>query len=247
MSPRVEPSALEAVQAAIFDMDGLLVDSERYWRAVEIEVLAGHGIDVAPLMGHGLTMGMRVDEVVAFWRTRLGFETPSDTELVEVIVAGVAGAIREGAVLMPGALEALELFESAGVRIGLATGSTAPVVDAVLERFGLAGRFEAICSAEQEHLGKPHPAVYLSAARALGVAAPLCVALEDSLNGVIAAKAARMRVIAVPDARVAGDERYSIADVRLGSLGELDSPEVARVLGLHLGLAAGVVAASPER
>jgi len=216
-----------AVRAAIFDMDGLLVDSERYWRHVEIEVLAR------------LTMGMRVDEVVAFWRAQLGFGGPDDAEIVDAIVSGVAEEIRRGAELMPGALEALELFVSSGLAVGLATGSTAPVLDAVLERFGLAGCFAAVCSAEQENLGKPHPAVYLRAAAELGIAPTDCVALEDSLNGVIAAKAARMRVIAVPESRVAHDPRYSIADVRLASLLDLDSPEVERLLGLRLGAAPG--------
>ncbi len=215
-------------------MDGLLVDSEPYWREVEIDVLARYGADVAPLMGHGLTMGMRVDEVVATWRSLLGFEGPDDAEIINAIVSGVAAEIRSGAVLMPGAREAIAACRDAGLAVGLATGSTSPVVEAVLDRFALHGAFASVCSAEHESLGKPHPAVYLRAAAELGVDATECVAFEDSLNGVISAKAARMRVVAVPEARAADDPRYSIADVRLASLEQLGDPAVERLLGLSL-------------
>jgi len=222
-----------AARAAIFDMDGLLVDTEPYWRSVEVDVFAQLGVDITPLLGRGLTMGMRVDEVVAFFRARLGWDGPSDDEVAERIVAGIVTAIRDRAELLPGAIESVDLLAGYGLRVALASGSTPPVIDAVLERFGLAGRFSVVSSAVDDRLGKPHPAIFLRTAAALGVDAIECVVLEDSLNGCVAAKAARMRVVAVPDRRFADDGRFAIADVRLSSLEQLGESEVIALLGLE--------------
>lgn len=219
-------------RAAIFDMDGLLVDSEPFWQAAHIEVLGELGVDVRPYVGSGLTTGMRVDEVVALWRAHQGWDGPSDEEVAARIVATVASSIRQHAVLLRGALEALDFCASRGLALALATGSTAPVVEAVLERFGLEQRFSAVCSAQQDSHGKPHPAIFLRTAELLGAPPVLCAVLEDSINGVIAAKAARMRAIAVPPLELAGDPRYSIADVVIESLEEIASPEVIELLGL---------------
>jgi sugar-phosphatase len=222
-------------QACIFDMDGLLVDSEPIWQAAHIAVLAELGVDVRPFVGSGLTTGMRVDEVIALWRSHQPWDGPSDAEVADRIVAAVAAAIRQSAVLLPGAREALDYCAGFGLVLALATGSTPPVVHAVLDRFDLRGRFAAVCSAEQDTHGKPHPAIFLRTAELLGLAPARCVVLEDSINGVIAAKAARMRVVAVPPAELAGDPRYAIADVQLKSLEEIGSPEVAELLGLAMG------------
>jgi sugar-phosphatase len=223
---------LAPARVAIFDMDGLLVDSEPFWRAAHTEVLGALGVDVAGLVASGMTRGMRVDEVVAMWRAHQPWQGPGDDEVAERIVAAVADGIRRHAVLLPGAIGSLEFFQRHGLVLALATGSTVPVVDAVLDRFGLRSRFAVVSSAEQDTHGKPHPAIFLRTAELVGEPASACVVLEDAINGVIAAKAARMRAIAVPPAELAADPRYSIADVVLASLEEIDSPLVAALLGL---------------
>ena len=220
-------------RAAIFDMDGLLVDTEPCWRSVEIEVFGEFGVDITPLLAQGLTMGMRVDEVVAFFRSRLPWDGPSDGEVAERIVSGIVAAIWQRVELLPGAVEAIDLLTRYGLETALASGSTPPVIDAVLRRFGLAGRFSVVSSAVDDALGKPHPAIFLRTAAALRADPLECVVLEDSLNGCIAAKAARMRVVAVPDARVAVDDRFAIADIRLESLVDLGDDAVAELLGLE--------------
>jgi HAD superfamily hydrolase (TIGR01509 family) len=222
-----------SARAAIFDMDGLLVDSEPFWRDVEVDVFAAIGVDIAPLLGLGLTMGMRVDEVVAFFRSRLGWDGPDDAELISRIVDGIVHAIWDKAELLPGAVEAIDFFAAHGLVTALASGSTPPIIDAVLKRFGLADRFSVVSSAVDDRLGKPHPAIFLRTAAALGVDPLECVVLEDSLNGCIAAKAARMRVIAVPDARFGSDPRFGIADVRLSSLLEIADAGIEQLLGLE--------------
>ena len=219
--------------AAIFDLDGLLVDSEPFWLRAELEVFDRAGIDVRPLVGRGHTLGLRVDDAVAFFRSRLGFAGPSDAEFAAQIVARVVAAIEEEGALLPGALDALDLLESAGVPLALASGSAPPVIEAVLERFSLAGRFAAVCSAVDEEHGKPHPAVFLRAARLLGVEPTRCVVLEDAVNGVVAAKAARMSVIAVPAERHRGDRRYALADLVLDSLEQLADPAALALFGLE--------------
>ncbi len=219
-------------RAAIFDMDGLLVDSEPFWRSVEVDVFAALGVDITPLISQGLTMGMRVDEVVAFFRSRLPWEGPDDAEVIERIVDGIVSAIWEEATLLPGAVAAIDFFAGLGYATALASGSTPPVIDAVLQRFDLVERFPVVCSAIDDRLGKPHPAIFLRTAEALGVDPLECVVLEDSLNGCIAAKAARMRVIAVPSPAYQDDQRFAIADVRLPSLVDVGSPVVAEALGV---------------
>ncbi len=227
--PCLHPPAL----AAIFDMDGLLVDSEPFWRSVEVGVFSELGVDITPLLGRGLTLGMRTDEVVAFFRSRLDWDGADDEEVTERIVDGIITAIWEEAELMPGALGAIDHFSGLGLKVALASSSTRPVIDAVIRRFDLGDRFQAVCSAADDELGKPHPAVFLRTAQLLGVEPSGCVVLEDSLNGCIAAKAARMRCIAVPAPRHFEDPRFAIADLKLSSLEEIGEDAVTELLGLE--------------
>jgi mannitol-1-/sugar-/sorbitol-6-/2-deoxyglucose-6-phosphatase len=106
------------------------------------------------------------------------------------------------------------------VRVGLASSSSRRIIDAAVARLGAAGRFDAIHSAESLRYGKPHPEVYLDIAAMLGAPPAACLAIEDSLNGLIAAKAARMGCVAVPEAEHAADPRFVLADAVLGSLHE---------------------------
>lgn len=219
-------------EAVLFDMDGLLVDTERIWGRVQSVVFDEIGVDVRPLLGGGLITGMRADEAVGLFRHRLGFTGPSDAELADRIVEGVVAAIPQEARLLPGALEALDFCAANGLTVALASGSVEPVIDAVLAHFGMRGRFAAVVSAAAVELGKPHPAVLLLTAELLGVDPVRCVVVEDAMNGCIAAKAARMGVVAVPEPGTENDPRWVLADVVLDSLGEFAGPEVSALLGL---------------
>jgi sugar-phosphatase len=212
-------------------MDGLLIDSEPIWREVHREVFAEVGVDLATWPGI-VTTGMRVDEVVAMRRTLHDWGEVADDVLTERITRRVAERIVGRAGILPGAIEAIDWCRERGLSVGLATGSSWAVLDVVLENFDLAGRLDAVVSAEDELFGKPHPAVFLTAATKLGVQPSDCLAFEDSLNGVIAAKAARMRVVAVPGGTSIGDKRLVLADVLLASLGDIDAGEVGELAGL---------------
>jgi len=213
-------------------MDGLLVDTEKIWLHVHAAVFDEIGVDVRPLLGRGLTTGMRVDEAVGLFRGLLGFTGPSDSELAARVVDGVLAAIPGEARLLPGALESLDFCARNGLAVALASGSVAPVIDAVLARFELHDRFAVVVSAEAVEAGKPHPEVLLLTAAKLGTEPVRCVVVEDALNGCIAAKAARMRVVAVPESATACDPRWVLADLVLGSLVEFAGPEVSALLGL---------------
>jgi sugar-phosphatase len=118
-------------------------------------------------------------------------------------------------------------MRAAGYRIGLASSSAMDIIEAVLATIGLRGAFDVLQSAEHEPYGKPHPAVYIECARALGVAPARCLAVEDSPAGVLAAKAAKMTCIAIPPPELATDGRYCIADLQLDSIQQFDAETVA--------------------
>lgn len=208
------------IEAVVFDMDGVLVDSEPIWRAVERDVFAGVGIDLADedLLP---TMGVRVADVVDRWHRRHPWDEPSRERVAETIVDRVAETIERDGTLNEGAARAIDYIGGLGLPMALASSSPMRLIRAVLSMGALTDRFDAVLTAEDEARGKPDPAVYLSAARRLGVAAERCLAVEDSIHGVAAAKAAGMVCVAVP-AGGAGDDGFEEADLVLESLDRFD-------------------------
>lgn len=200
-------------------MDGVLVDSEPIWRAVEREVFAGVGIEVTD--GDLFeTMGVRVADVVDRWHRRHPWNEPSRAEVARSIVDGVAQAIEREGAFNQEAIRAIGYVEGLGLRLALASSSPMRLIRSVLALGGSVDRFEVVLSAEDEDRGKPDPAVYLSAARELGVLPERCLAVEDSINGVRSAKEAGMVCIAVPVSGVT--DGFEEADLVLGSIAEFD-------------------------
>lgn len=224
------------VRAVIFDMDGLLIDSEPLWVRSEIEVFGAAGVSLTE-EDCALTKGLRVDDVVAYWHRRRGFAAaPADVE--RRLVARVAELVRAEGRALPGIETALAAARSErSRRIALASSSPMPIIEAALQRLGLASTFDVVASAEGETHGKPHPAIFLRTAGRLDVSPLECVVLEDSMTGVIAAKAARMRCVAVPSDPPAGpsaatrDARFVLADAIVTSLVDVTSTLLDRVAG----------------
>jgi HAD superfamily hydrolase (TIGR01509 family) len=213
--------------AVIFDMDGVLVDSEAVWDDVRkrfVEENGGHW--------HGGAqrdmMGMSSVEWSRYVRDRLGVDM--DPEVISEAVANrVADVYRERLPLLPGAVEAVKSLAEEWP-LGLASSSNRHVIDLVLELAEIAGAFKVTVSSEEVGAGKPAPDVYLEAARRLGVDPAACVAIEDSTNGIRSAHAAGMAVIAVPNQDFPPEaSALELADETIDSLTEL-TPETVRAL-----------------
>ncbi|WP_158782905.1 hexitol phosphatase HxpB [Pantoea sp. BAV 3049] len=211
------------VLAAIFDMDGLLIDSEPLWERAEMDIFGTLDIDLSRRSELPDTLGLRIDQVVRMWYETLPWSGPDQQEVTRRIIARSLNLVEETRPLLPGVEQALRLCKAEGLKIGLASASPLHMLERVLEMFDLRGYFEVLVSAEALPYSKPHPQVYLDAAARLGVDPLNCVTLEDSFNGMIATKAARMRSIVVPAAELAADPRWALADVQLSSLNDLTS------------------------
>lgn len=217
-TPKQAPGT--ALLAAVFDMDGLLTESESRWRQAEQEMSdeLGLGLNTADF---DRTMGVRMREVAAIWHQWQPWDGPSIDEVATTVVDRVVELTAE-AVPLPGVLAALDRCEAAGLLLGLCSSSDTRLIAATLAALGLSQRFEVVHSAENDVHGKPHPEPYLETARLLGVAPTACVAFEDSVTGAVSARAAGMNVVAVPDAAVRGTSQFGFCDVVLEHLGQFD-------------------------
>ncbi len=186
-------------------------------------MLGALGVPVARV-GTRQTKGMVVEEVTRYWHERFPWAGPSTDEVAIRVVGAVEALMVERGRLQPGALAALDDCRRRGLLLALASSSHYRYIHLALDHFGLNGWFDVVRSAQDEAFGKPHPAVFLSAAADLGVAPRSCLVLEDSPAGVIAAKAGRMSCIAVPDPDERAKPAIALADVVLSSLEELDDP-----------------------
>ena len=207
------------VQGVVFDLDGVLLDSEQIWDRARRELVQETGgrwtDDASTAM-----LGMSAPEWSRYVAEALGVPL-SPAEIDRDVVRRVIESYRERLPVLPCAREAVERL---GARwpLGLATSSNREVVDVVLEALGVADRFVATVSSEEVGRGKPAPDVYLEAARRMGVEPSAAVAIEDSSNGLRSAKAAAMSVIAIPNPHFApAPDALELADIVLANLGEL--------------------------
>ena len=205
------------IKAVIFDMDGLLIDSEPLWKIAEIEGFAKVGLDVTAKSLEE-SVGLRIDEVVKIWHSKYKWTNLSVEDVTNDIVNILIREINAQGEALPGVIDTLKLLKQNNYKIGLATSSYQRIVEAVLDKLNIAHYFDVCHSAEFEKYGKPHPAVFMTTANQLNVEHTQCLVFEDSLNGVIAAKAARMKVIAVPEKSHSPNPKLQLADKIIDSL-----------------------------
>lgn len=214
--------------AIVFDLDGVLLDSEQAWDRARRDLVAETGGTWTETATRDM-MGMSSLEWPVYVRDRLGVPMTAEEINADVVRRMIEG-YRERLPLLPGAREAVERM-AAVAPLGLASSSNREVIDEVLRAMGVADRFAATVSSEEVGRGKPAPDVWLEAARRLGVDPRACVAIEDSENGIRSAHAAGMRVFAIPNPHFPpGPDALALAAV-LGSLDELTAERVRAAVG----------------
>jgi beta-phosphoglucomutase-like phosphatase (HAD superfamily) len=215
-------SPVAAFAASIFDMDGLLIDSEILWHEAEIDILGALGVLLEPAACRS-TKGMFVGEVTEYWHGQYPWAGPTPAEVAVTIVDRVIDLLLSKGELKAGAEHAIALCADRGLPLAIASSSQYRLIDTALEHFGLRHHFTVIHSAEDEDYGKPHPAVFLTAAAKLGVMPRRCLVWEDAPAGVLAAKAASMACIAVPEPGEGHHPAFGLADAVLDSLVDMDA------------------------
>lgn len=205
------------VSTLLFDMDGLLVDSEPYWKLAEKEVFGAHGLNLSDEMLREV-MGFRLNEVVQYWYAFQPWENPDFLQTERAITDCMKKYIQSEAKALPGVIDSLEFGKRNGYKMALASSSSIELIETIVDALKIRDYFTLLYSADFEKYGKPHPGIFISAAEKCGSVANECLVLEDSVNGVIAAKSARMVCVAIPEKEKLDDPRFSIADKTLSSL-----------------------------
>jgi HAD superfamily hydrolase (TIGR01509 family) len=207
------------VAAVVFDLDGVLIDSEPVWEQVRRQYVAEHGGRWRPDSQQRL-MGMSTPEWSSYLATELGVDAPP-SRIAHEVVEEVGRRYETDLPLMPGAVEAVQRLASRWP-LGLASSAARPLIDRVLAATGMTSLFEVTVSTEEVRRGKPAPDVYLAVAERLAVAPAQTVAVEDSSNGLRSASAAGMVVVAVPHPRYPpAPDALARADLVLRSLDDL--------------------------
>ena len=211
---------LSAFQAVIFDLDGVLADSEPWWNQIDANLLAEYGVTYGGEY-HRNVLGVSYRLAVEFYKNAFHLSAPVE-ELMRRRgqIATEFFANRVG--LFPSAKTTLEELRQMKLRLALATSSVSASARPFLERTGIRSSFEVIVTGDEIRRGKPYPDIYLCTAEKLGVSTDACLVIEDALSGVAAAKAANMRVAAIPDTRFVDPREYEKeTDYVLGSLSEI--------------------------
>jgi len=211
---------IKEIKAVIFDMDGVLIDSEPLWRKAMIEGFASIGVLITE-EDCKKTTGNRLKEVVEYWFEKLDILDFLPTEIEHRIINTLVKLINKEGKAISGVIEVINFCNNKNIKIGLATSSSNQLMEAVLEKLKLKNTFKCSISAENMKYGKPHPEVFLICASQLQISPLECIVIEDSINGVIAAKAAFMRVIALPEQENINNDKFSIADYKLNNMQEV--------------------------
>ncbi|PYI62829.1 MAG: hypothetical protein DMF07_12320 [Verrucomicrobia bacterium] len=212
----------QSFRAVIFDLDGVLADSEPWWNEIDAKLLAQYGVRYRGEY-HRNVLGVSYRLAVEFFKKAFGLSVSTD-ELIQRRgeIATEFFANRVG--LFPSAKEVLQELRRMNLRLAVATSSISASARPFLDRHQLTAFFDVIVTGDEIEHGKPHPDIYLRAAAKLNVAADACLVIEDALAGIAAAKAAKMCVAAIPDRRFVDPHEYEKeADYLLGSLSEIPS------------------------
>lgn len=204
------------LNTVIFDMDGVLIDSEPCWEEAGKEILAHYNITLTPAQ-YTSTTGLRTREWIDWWFTYFEIDKRFAKEAETNIVNKAIEKIKENATVMPGVDYIFQFFREREFTIGLATSSPTTLIDVVTEKLQIKNYIKAFSSAEELPHSKPHPQVYLNCAERLNVSPLNCICFEDSFNGMIAAKAARMKCVVIPAPLQLDIPYWSAANYKINS------------------------------
>jgi mannitol-1-/sugar-/sorbitol-6-/2-deoxyglucose-6-phosphatase len=205
------------IEAVIFDLDGIIIESEPLWKETEKKVFAGVGLSLTTEMCRR-TIGLDTYDTIKFWYSEMPWKGKNFARLYREIIETMRITMQEKVQLKKGFPETLRIIKGKSLPVAVATSSPPVLIETALNKFGILDEFDVLHSSLKEKYGKPHPGVYLTTARRLGKDPRNCLAFEDSFNGAIAAKAARMKVVSVPDPSDFPDRRFDFSDLKLSSL-----------------------------
>ena len=204
-------------EAVIFDMDGVIIDSEPLWKIAMEEVFSGLGSRLKK-EDFQKTVGLRIDEVIHYWNIKEHWGIRDESEVEEAIIIKMENLIANKPVALEGVIDTLNYLKLRNIPVGLATSSSSRLIKVVLEKREIKHLFNFVHSAEMEQYGKPHPAVYLTVAKKLAVLPEKCLVIEDSLNGIISAKAAKMTAVCIPEKTHLIEPKLILADYQFESM-----------------------------
>lgn len=205
------------IKAIIFDMDGLLVDSEPYWKIAEKICFGKLGLTLTDDLLRQV-MGFRLNEVVEHWYNYQPWGEKNFEAVEADVLETVKQLIADNANSLPGVVDTLKLCKANGYKIALASSSAMSLINVVVDKLNIRQYFDLLVSAENEPYGKPHPSVFLTTSNQLNVLPTECLVFEDSVNGMVAAKAARMKCIVVPEAEKQHEPYWNLANQKLKTL-----------------------------
>ncbi len=217
------------IKGVIFDMDGLLIDSEPLWMQAEIEIFKELGINLTPEDCRKM-QGIKIQDVVNHWYEMHPWQGTSPEEVAKKVIKRVEQLIISQGQMQPGVIETLEFFRKKPLPMAVASSSSPELIRLVTDKLQITDYFKFLHSSLAEKRGKPYPDVFLTAARKLGIAPGHCLVFEDSINGVIAGKRAGMTVVAVPYPEHYNDQGFDIADMKLRSLLEWNEEKFRSLL-----------------
>lgn len=205
------------LNTVIFDMDGLLIDSEPLWNEAADEIFQQYNLRITAQQ-YATTTGMRVKEFVIWWFTLYKIPLEYAPKAEAAICQLVINKVQTKGKAMGGIEHIFNFFIERNFKIGLASSSGMDLIDVVVNKLGIRNYLQALCSAADLPHGKPHPQVYLNCAESLNSHPLECVCFEDSFNGLIAAKAARMKCVVVPSLHDSKLTKFNAADLKISSL-----------------------------
>lgn len=200
------------MKAVIFDMDGVIIDSEPFWKRAEFEIFSSLGVALDEKFTN-LTKSMTTVEVTKFWYEKFPWQNKTLEEVEEMVITRVMELIEQVGGEIKGIESFIKKLKSNGFKIGLATNSPYKIIPVVLKKAGISQYFDIIFSAEFVELGKPDPAIYLMTSKELGINPENCIVIEDSYSGMLAAKKAGMKVVAFTNGNQ--DVNLSLADYKM--------------------------------